>query len=585
MWISAYALDFLTRAEKSGYTVPKHTIKSGLDWIENNLDRWSSDAGKQEADAYGLYVLTHSGRTLMSEILFRVKDPKSKMQSAQAWGQLAVALAHVGEKALAEKLFEKAISSLGQSKSSRYFANYGGPLRDESALLLLMQESALGLDWQSRYAELASQAKTRQYLSTQEMSLLLRVVFVSNIATAKLKLLADGKVLPLENGEYCVEVNDLHQLPIIINESSGQCWYSLNYKATPSTKAYAQIPNNGFTIEKKFYKLNGVEIDLANVKQNDRLVVVIEGDIERSDRGDPLVIDWIPAGFELENPHLNGIDPTSGLKWLGEQSVTDHVEYRNDRYVAVLSALGVKRHFKVAYVVRAVTVGRYTLPPAKIEDMYRPYYRALSKLHTDKLRIKELQQSTKNTSTLSTQKLTAEDFDSVYKNSLNNLDRYSITQLNFLRNSIFARAGFDFEKTNPMLYQKFSNYSWYHPTPKISSVIYKELTTLQKENIHKLLDEEKFRGGSLVLADFYRVRIKLLSEDDLKKYSKQQLFILRNSLFARHGVSFKSIDLKQIFSYMPWYHPNDVTSATVFDEQMSEQEKANVKLIQQMEKR
>ena len=131
----------------------------------------------------------------------------------------------------------------------------------------------------------------------------------------------------------------------------------------------------------------------------------------------------------------------------------------------------------------------------------------------------------------------------------------------------------------------FSNYGWYHPGTDSSSTIYKQLTPLQKENVQKLLEEEKRRGGGLVLADFYRVRIKALSEEDLKRYDKHQLSILRNSLFARHGVRFQNKELKQIFSTMPWYHRNDVSSSTVFDEQMSEQEKGNVTLIQQMEKR
>jgi hypothetical protein len=88
----------------------------------------------------------------------------------------------------------------------------------------------------------------------------------------------------------------------------------------------------------------------------------------------------------------------------------------------------------------------------------------------------------------------------------------------------------------------------------------------------------------LVLADYYRVKSKALSEEDLEKYDKHQLAILRNSLFARHGVTFSKKEYQDIFSYMPWYHPGSVSSSTVFDEQMSEQEKANVQLMLKMEK-
>ena len=50
-----------------------------------------------------------------------------------------------------------------------------------------------------------------------------------------------------------------------------------------------------------------------------------------------------------------------------------HTEYRDDRFVAAFNRTGRdKAFFYAAYIVRAVTPGRYVLPPATIEDMYRP---------------------------------------------------------------------------------------------------------------------------------------------------------------------------------------------------------------------
>jgi uncharacterized protein YfaS (alpha-2-macroglobulin family) len=44
--------------------------------------------------------------------------------------------------------------------------------------------------------------------------------------------------------------------------------------------------------------------------------------------------------------------------------------------------------FELAYIVRAVTIGQFVSPPALIEDMYQPIYRAFSKFNTHKLLIK-----------------------------------------------------------------------------------------------------------------------------------------------------------------------------------------------------
>lgn len=50
-----------------------------------------------------------------------------------------------------------------------------------------------------------------------------------------------------------------------------------------------------------------------------------------------------------------------------------HTEYRDDRFVAAFARDGHDRAtFSVAYIARAVTPGHYVLPPATIEDMYRP---------------------------------------------------------------------------------------------------------------------------------------------------------------------------------------------------------------------
>ena len=50
-----------------------------------------------------------------------------------------------------------------------------------------------------------------------------------------------------------------------------------------------------------------------------------------------------------------------------------HSEFRDDRFTAAFDrAQNSAPVFTVAYVVRAVSPGRYVLPQAKVEDMYRP---------------------------------------------------------------------------------------------------------------------------------------------------------------------------------------------------------------------
>ena len=68
--------------------------------------------------------------------------------------------------------------------------------------------------------------------------------------------------------------------------------------------------SKGFTIERSYYTLDGKPVDLKSatggtgtVKQNDRFIAVVK--IEAKEPGGRvLLVDRLPAGFEIENPRL-----------------------------------------------------------------------------------------------------------------------------------------------------------------------------------------------------------------------------------------------------------------------------------------
>ncbi|MBO4611997.1 MAG: YARHG domain-containing protein [Bacteroidaceae bacterium] len=70
-----------------------------------------------------------------------------------------------------------------------------------------------------------------------------------------------------------------------------------------------------------------------------------------------------------------------------------------------------------------------------------------------------------------------------------------------------------------------------------------------------------------------------LTASDLANMSKDELRIMRNWIFARHGYIFKSQDLKDYFGQFGWYNPrySDVTS------QLSRIEKQNIEFIKRYE--
>jgi len=588
-WVTAYDLDFLTQAKAKGYSVGDKNINEGLKWLQNNLYRWSNSGAKQEADAYALYVLARNGKILMSEINFHINNPKTRIKSALAWGQLASALAIVGEKQRAKEVFKRAKKALG---NYNYWANYGGALRDKAGLIVLMAKYGFNELAQPLFVDLALDLKDKNYLSTQEMSQILRAAQALDIKESKLNLMVGNKVYKSKK-PLIVNAKTVSELPTVKNLADSSVWYSLSFVATPTSKAYSSADNNGFSVSKKFYDMSGKELNPTQIAKNSQVVVVINGNVEDKAIQRVMLIDFLPSGFELENPHISGMDEVSALKWLKGLSATEHTAYRDDRFIATILPNS-ETKFKVAYIARAVTKGKFALPPVLVEDMYKPRYRAFSPFGEQKMEIKDAkdiveeptQSETNTTDTNQTLKLTSADYMRLMNTPVGNLDKYTIVQLNHLRNGIFAQIGLDFSKTNPALYNLFKRFNWYKPTIQSGSVAYSKLNNLQRTNVSVLLKEEKKRcGGSLVLADFYRVKVRALTKENLKRYSKKDLKILRNSLIARYGYVFKDKKLNQIFKNMPWYKPNpNITASEIIDKKMSDLERANIQTILSVEK-
>lgn len=72
---------------------------------------------------------------------------------------------------------------------------------------------------------------------------------------------------------------------------------------------------------------------------------------------------------------------------------------------------------------------------------------------------------------------------------------------------------------------------------------------------------------------------RYLTDDDLRGLSKQELRIMRNWIFARHGYIFTTDEMRSFFNAMPWYvgRYNDVTSF------LSRMELDNIDKIKQYE--
>ena len=112
------------------------------------------------------------------------------------------------------------------------------------------------------------------------------------------------------------------------------------------------------------------------MRQNDLFVVVLRGESLDRLEHEALVVDLLPACFEIENANLGG-QALERFAFLPKLSQARFEAARDDRYVAAVDLTPRRRSFSLAYLVRAVTPGRYTLPGIFLEDMSKRQYRAL----------------------------------------------------------------------------------------------------------------------------------------------------------------------------------------------------------------
>ena len=131
--------------------------------------------------------------------------------------------------------------------------------------------------------------------------------------------------------------------------------------------------SNGFKIERNYFTLGGEPADITKAKQNDRFAVVLTITEPKPEYGHVMIADYLPAGLEIDNPHLVSSGDSGTLSWIADGAEPVNTEFRDDRFTAAIDRKADdKSVFTVAYVVRAVSPGKYVLPQAVVEDMYNP---------------------------------------------------------------------------------------------------------------------------------------------------------------------------------------------------------------------
>ncbi|MEA2936553.1 MAG: alpha-2-macroglobulin, partial [Alphaproteobacteria bacterium] len=373
VWLDSYVTDFLTRARERGFAVPDVAFKQALDRLKNyvgNAEDPSKNGGR--ALAYALYVLARNSAAPVGDLRYYADTKLDDFATTIAKAQIAAALAMLGDRTRAERVYAAALRSLAPQPVLEYGrTDYGSILRDAAALVTLASEGGAQRPTIIGAVERIEAARgLTPYTSTQENAWMV-------LAARALAKDAGNVSLDIAGEKHQGALNRtfrgsaLAQPVKVTNTGEGALQAVVTVSGAPTVPEPAA--DKGFKIERLYYTLDGKPADATKAKQNDRFAVVLKITEPEPQFARVIVADYLPAGFEIDNPRLVSSGETGTLAWIEDAAEPAHAEFRDDRFAAAFERkAGAASVFTVAYVVRAVSPGRYVHPQAYVEDMYRP---------------------------------------------------------------------------------------------------------------------------------------------------------------------------------------------------------------------
>jgi alpha-2-macroglobulin len=374
-WLDAYVTDFLTRARERNFEVPQAAFTQALDRLRNYVASTPDPSKNGGRDlAYALYVLARNGVAPVGDLRYIADTKLDDIETPIAKAQLAAALAMLGDKTRADRVYLAALDAISPQPKFELDVgrvDYGSTLRDSAALVTLASEGrATQRTIDDAVARIDAARAITSRTSTQEDAWLVLAARALVKQVNAISLSVNGET---RQGAFyrSLRADQLDAPLAVSNKGTGTVQAVVSVSGSPTTPEPAA--ERGFKIERNYFTLDGESADVSKVKQNQRFVVVLKMTEPEPEYGRVIVADYLPAGFEIDNPRLVSSGDTGTLSWIANAVEPENSEFRDDRFTAAFNrSENSSPVFTVAYVVRAVTPGHYVLPQAMVEDMYRP---------------------------------------------------------------------------------------------------------------------------------------------------------------------------------------------------------------------
>ncbi len=356
-------------------------MKRGAGWLRTTA---AADSNDDAVRAYSFYVLAKMGQVNLSDLRYFSDTRGSEWSSAIAAALTGAAAAQAGDRSRAVYAFGRARDILMSAKPDAYSTDdYGSFVRD------LAGTTALAIEGGDPEVVPALMKRTDDVdmrlniTTTQEKAWMLRAAYDLTRQSAPLNIFVNNQRAQPRDGaiRLAPSLGALSAGITLTNRGDAPVWRTVSVQGTPILPL--PVAANGLTLKKTVWTMSGEPADLATLKQNDRVMVVLEGQMANNYYRKMAALDLLPAGLEIEMPVAG--DDGKAYAWLATLNDVNVEEARDDRFVAAFD-VGTQYQekpdpkkpapppptFRLAYIARAVTAGTFAMPAGVVEDMYAP---------------------------------------------------------------------------------------------------------------------------------------------------------------------------------------------------------------------
>ena len=383
-WSSIYAAHFLVEARKAGYEVADRVYDAMLAGLRGRAKfslnvKEQEDSEKIKTDialaTYAAYVLAAAGHPERGTMNY-LKNRRLSGLSDYSHFQLAAAFTLSGELETALSMLPVSISpGVNEKNSARWETGgtFDSPIRAQAIMLDALaevNENHPSIPMLVKNLRDAASDGNR-WRTTQDnafaflaLGKIMKKQMNKNY-TGTLKLNGeDFADFDATEVRYTDGAWDGVRVQLSV-EGEGSCYYYWSAFGI-QRGSYVEGYEREIRARRRYFNKDGEQVARQFV-HGDLIVAEITVKALTANLENVVVVDMLPAGFEIENPRL---ESRAGIPWLKAQDFKpDYLDIRDDRLI-FFGTFPRQRERKFYYALRAVTQGEFTLPPIAAEAMY-----------------------------------------------------------------------------------------------------------------------------------------------------------------------------------------------------------------------